>query len=87
MDDESYYLFFKGHQLYEEPLISFGIKNKDTIKLIELKNMETLRILSEFSFYGVGLDISNEIQNTQELKKLISETIFVPLYRLKIFFG
>ena len=86
MDDESYCLFFKGHELYGDPLISYGIKNKDTIKLIEKENKEILSFLYKFSYYDIDFDIPNDIQNTRELKKLISEKIFVPLYRIKIFF-
>ena len=35
----------------------------------------------------MDIDIPNTIQDTKELKLLISRQIFIPIYRLKIFFG
>ena len=89
MDDKSYCLFFEGHQLYNDlfHLDFYGIKNKDTIKLIENENKEILSIAAHFSLHDIYLDIPSEIQNTQELKKLISEKFFIPVYKIKIFFG
>ena len=90
LDDESYFLFFEGHGLYTDsnPLELYGIKNNDTIKLIEKENKEIFSIVEYFSkYYGIDLDIPNGIQNTLEIKQLISEKIFIPIHRIKIFFG
>ena len=65
----------------------YGIKNNDTIKLIEKQNKEILSILSEFSQLDIDLDIPNSIQNTREIKQLISEKFFIPIYRLQIYFN
>ncbi len=89
LDDESYFLFFEGHGLYTDstPLELYGIKNNDTIKLIEKENKEIFSIVMYFSYYDIDLDIPNGIQNTQEIKQLISEYTFIPIHRIELFFG
>ena len=88
---ESYSLFFNGRDIGEyyktHKLIEYDIKNNDTIKLIEKQNKEIYSIIKSFSEYGIDIDIPTTIQDTKELKLLISRQIFIPIYRLKIFFG
>ena len=90
---ESYSLFFNGREIGETEtyntynLIAYDIKNNDTIKVIEKQNKEIYSIIKSFSEYGIDIDIPTTIQDTKELKLLISRQIFIPIYRLKIFFG
>ena len=87
---ESYSLFFNGREIGETEtynLIAYDIKNNDTIKVIEKQNKEIYSIIKSFSEYGIDIDIPTTIQDTKELKLLISSQIFIPIYRLKIFFG
>ena len=87
---ESYSLFFNGREIgeYEKyKLFEYDIKNNDTIKVIEKQNKEIYSIIKSFSEYGIDIDIPTTIQDTKELKLLISRQIFIPIYRLKIFFG
>lgn len=87
IDSESYSLFCNGREIGEYYLYEDHIKNNDTIKVIEKQNKEIYSIIKSFSKYGIDIDIPNTIQDTQELKLLISRQIFIPIYRLKIFFG
>ena len=87
---ESYSLFFNGREIIEYEtykLFEYDIKNNDTIKVIEKQNKEIYSIIKSFSEYGIDIDIPTTIQDTKELKLLISRQIFIPIYRLKIFFG
>lgn len=89
MNKESYFLYFKGRRLYTDanPLSVYDIKNNDVIKLIEKENEEILSIIDTFGEFGKDIDIPNDIQNTGEIKQLISENFFIPLNRVQIFFG
>ena len=88
IDSESYSLFFNGSEIGGQGYLSeFYVKNNDTIKVIEKQNKEIYSIIKSFSEYGIDIDIPTTIQDTKELKLLISRQIFIPIYRLKIFFG
>lgn len=91
MNNESYCLYFQCKIFYTDsnPLNLMNVKNNDVIKLIEKENKEILSILSEFQSYGIDIDIDipYNIQNTREIKQLISENFFIPLNRVHIFFG
>ena len=87
IDSESYSLFFNGSEIGSGYLYEYYVKNNDTIKVIEKQNKEIYSIIKSFSEYEIDIDIPNTIQDTKELKLLISRQIFIPIYRLKIFFG
>ena len=88
IDSESYSLFFNGSEIGGPGYLSeFYVKNNDTIKVIEKQNKEIYSIIKSFSGYGIDIDIPNTVRDTKELKLLISRQIFIPIYRLKIFFG
>ena len=87
IDSESYSLFFNLSEIGSGYLYEYYVKNNDTIKVIEKQNKEIYSIIKSFSEYGIVIDIPTTIQDTKELKLLISRQIFIPIYRLKIFFG
>ena len=83
-------LFFNGKELfYPYSLEEYKIKNKDTINLIEdiEENKVIIKILRYFCKFHISLDLNKNNYSIGEIKQIITEKTFIPVYRLQIFFG